>query len=312
MPKLFGRRLPPTLALHEGTVAKLSQLLGSPSLVAVYGHDVRSGLAFGQFGNSPMKIIDSHTHVSGLEFDQDRADILKRAFEVCEAFIDVGCGKEADSFQRAKNLAESDERIYFTAGVHPHDAEAIGKDKTRLEEILSLVKHPKFVALGECGLDYFYDHSPRDLQKQVFAWHIQKAEELQIPLMIHTRDAEADTKELLHDFSGTAIFHCFTGTKELALFGVDKGFFVSFSGIITFKKAENVREAFDAIPLKNILIETDAPYLAPNPKRGKRNEPHFIQHTAQYLADLRKMKLDDFIKATSDNARRAFPKMIRG
>lgn len=256
-----------------------------------------------------MKLIDAHTHLSSKEFDADREEVLKRAFDVCDFIIDIGSGTSHEAFEKACKLAEENERAYFTAGVHPHDAESIGQNPEVLKQIESLMQHPKCVGVGECGLDYYYEHSAPEIQKKVFEWHIALAKKYDLPLMIHTRDAEADTKELLKSYDGPAIFHCFTGSQDLADFGASKNFLISFSGIVTFKTAEDLRKVFLSLPLENIIVETDSPYLAPIPMRGKRNESSFVSHTAKFLADLRKISLDDFTHQTSSNALRIFKKI---
>jgi len=258
-----------------------------------------------------MKIIDCHTHISSEEYANDRNEVLSRALEVCDYLIDIGAGMSGTAHHDAKSFAEQHSAVYFTSGVHPHDAHELGLDEKHLNDVFSLLTHPKCVALGECGLDYFYENSPIDEQRQVFQKQINEAQRLNIPLMIHTRDAESDTKEMLKNYNAKAMFHCFTGTKDLAHFGVDRGFMISFSGIVTFKKAEELRDCFLSLPLDHILIETDAPFLAPVPMRGKRNESSFISHTAQFLADLRKMPVQEFIEKTSDNALRFFSKIAR-
>jgi len=256
-----------------------------------------------------MRPIDVHTHLSSKEFDEDRDAVVERALEICDGFIDIGSGTSPDAFEKAQGLAESHPRIFFTAGIHPHDATDVGLNSDIREKIVKAATHPKCVAIGECGLDYYYEHSNRDDQSKIFDWHKMVALQSKLPLMIHTRDAEEDTKKHLSSYEGSAIFHCFTGTKDLADFGVQKGFFVSFSGIATFKNAEDLRQTFLSLPLENILIETDSPYLAPNPMRGKRNETSYIQHTAKFLADLRSLSLDSFVRATRENSQRAFPKL---
>lgn len=257
-----------------------------------------------------MKLIDAHTHISSAEFSEDRAAVLLRALEVCDYIVDIGSGTSPDAFQRACQLAEENPRVYFTAGIHPHDAVKLGKDQKILSEIERLSLHPKCVAIGECGLDYYYKNSEPSSQIEVFEWHKRLALRANLPLMIHTRDAEEDTKEVLKDYSGKAVFHCFTGTQELADFGVQKGFYISFSGIVTFKNAENLREVFLKLPLENILLETDSPFLAPVPMRGKRNESSFIQYTADFLSQLRQIKLEELAQATSRNSLQIFAKII--
>jgi len=250
--------------------------------------------------------VDVHTHLSSQEFDADREEVLKRAYEVCEFLIDIGSGTSPDAFDRACALADKNDRIYFTAGIHPHDAQKLGNQSDTLNKIERLLSHPKCVGVGECGLDYYYKHSDPEIQKEIFKWHIDLARRLNLPLMIHTRDAEEDTKALLSNFTGKAIFHCFTGTQDLANFGISKNFMISFSGIVTFKNAEDLRKVFLNTPIENILIETDSPYLAPVPMRGKRNESSFVQYTGAFLADLKKMSSTEFSAATISNAKKTF------
>ncbi len=256
-----------------------------------------------------MKLIDVHTHLSSSEFDADRSEVLTRAFQVCDAFIDIGAGTSPDAFAKAQALAESDSRIFFTAGVHPHDAQTLGLSSDILQAIEIATKHNKCVAVGECGLDYFYKHSPREEQIRVFRWQIELARQRGLPLMIHTRDAEADTMAELASYQGGAVFHCFTGSQELADFGVKKGFMISFSGIVTFKKADELRKVFMSVPPEQILVETDSPYLAPIPHRGQRNESSFVEHTAKFLAELRGMKFEEMVRLTHENSRRVFNKI---
>lgn len=256
-----------------------------------------------------MKPIDVHTHLSSQEFDSDRAEVVARALEVCDAFIDIGSGTSPDAFAKAEALANSYSRVFFTAGIHPHDATELGNQNEILSAIERSTQHKKCVAVGECGLDNYYEHSNPADQARIFEWHKNLAKKVGLPLMIHTRDAEDETKKILNTFEGQAVFHCFTGTKDLADFGVAKGFFISFSGIVTFKNAEDLRQTFLSLPLESILIETDSPYLAPVPMRGKRNETSLLQYTAKFLAELRGLSLDEFTRKTRDNSLRAFPKM---
>lgn len=253
-----------------------------------------------------LQWIDTHTHLSSPDFDADRAEVLKRALQNCEFLVEIGAGTAENAPDRAKALSESHEAIYFSAGVHPHDAEKVESEKSLRESFLHYYSHPKCVAVGECGLDYFYDNSPREKQKEVFRWQIKIAEEVKLPLSIHTRDANEDTIELLKDYEGQAVFHCFTGSQELADFGVQKNFFISFSGIVTFKKAEDLRERLKSVPLENLLIETDAPYLAPIPHRGKRNESSFIEHTASFVAEQKNISVEKLQIQLRENSKRLF------
>lgn len=256
-----------------------------------------------------MKPIDIHTHLSSKEFDEDRNEVMQRAAESCQYIIDIGVGENQDCYDRSLKLAETYDFVYFTAGIHPHDAQTRGMEEGTRKKVEELLAHPKCVAVGECGLDYYYELSPKREQQAVFQWQIDLAQKFQLPLMIHTRDAEDDTKSILRDYSGKAVFHCFTGTTDLAQFGVSKGFKISISGIATFKKSHELRQTIQTIPLKNLLIETDSPYLAPMPLRGKRNESSYIEHTACFLAEFLEVKRDDFVRATNQNTLEIFSRI---
>jgi len=256
-----------------------------------------------------MKPIDVHTHLTSEDFEGDRQAALDRALEVCELLIDIGAGTGEKCHENSKAFAESNPRVFFTAGIHPHDAQTHGNNPNLKNEVEELLTHPKCVAVGECGLDYYYSHSPKEKQLEVFEWQIALAEKYNLPLMIHTRDAEEDTIRLLDKFKGHAVFHCFTGTQALADFGIKKGFRVSFSGIVTFKSAEDLRKVARTLPKENMLIETDSPYLAPIPMRGKRNESSFIVHTAQFLAKELQIEENEFIRQTRENSFLSFPRL---
>jgi TatD DNase family protein len=215
--------------------------------------------------------------------------------------INVGC--DAATTEQAIAVAATHADIFATAGLHPHEA------KHGVDTILPYLDDPGIVAIGECGLDYFYDHSPRDVQRDVFAAQIQLAHERSLPLVIHTRDAWDETFDIL-DAEGTperTIFHCFTGGPDDARRCLDKGSYLSFSGIVTFKTATDLHESARLCPLEQLLAETDSPYLAPMPHRGKTNQPAFVTHVVQALADLRGAPLDDVRAATVANACLAFP-----
>jgi len=258
---------------------------------------------------SSLRWIDTHAHLSSEDFDVDRDEVLKRALNTCEYIIEIGAGSSEDASERAQRLADQNQNVYFTAGVHPHDAEDVADSSELKKRIESYFTHPKCVAVGECGLDYYYENSPIQRQKDVFKWQIELAEQSGLPLSIHTRDAEEDTRSALHSFNGKAVFHCFTGSQALASFGVEKGFFISFSGITTFKKAQNLRDVVQSTPIENILIETDAPYLAPVPMRGKRNESSFIVHTAQLIANLKQVEPNELAAQLRKNTFRLFSKL---
>lgn len=254
--------------------------------------------------------IDSHAHIEGKEFDADREAVIQRALDAgVEIIVCVGNGEvAADSHAAAFRLAEQYPFIYTTVGVHPHEARLL--DDNLYAQLKELSQHPKVIAWGEIGLDYHYDNSPRDVQREAFRKQLRMARERGLPISIHTREAEADTLTILdEEWKGSGlggVIHCFTGTRSFAAAAVDRGFYVSFSGVVTFKKAEELRESARALPLDRILIETDAPFLAPVPYRGKRNEPAYVVETAQALSELRGMSLVEIGRQTSHNFKRLF------
>jgi TatD DNase family protein len=215
--------------------------------------------------------------------------------------IDVGC--DAATTASAISMAEAHDDIWATAGLHPHEA------VHGVDTILTFLDHPKVVAIGECGLDYYYDHSPRDIQRTAFAAQIQLAHEKRLPLVVHTRDAWADTFDVLRAEGAPdrMIFHCFTGGPSEAAACLDLGAYLSFSGIVTFKAAADVQAAALACPADRMLAETDSPYLAPIPHRGRTNQPAYVTHVVQFLADLRNETTESVRDATAANACLAFP-----
>ena len=231
-------------------------------------------------------LIDSHVHLDDPRFDQDRATILSGADQAgLEALVTIGC--DLQTSQAAVALANVHSHVYATVGVHPHEAKRV--ESFWYQELRELAKSSKVVAYGEIGLDYHYDHSPREVQRQRFREQIQEARSLALPLVIHTREAQADTiailrEEKAHEIGG--VFHCFSGDAWLAKDALDMGFYLSFSGVITFKNATMLREIVQTVPLDRIMVETDCPYLAPVPHRGKRNEPAYVTYVAQTIADL--------------------------
>ena len=231
-------------------------------------------------------LIDSHVHLDDTRYDSDRPDIFLRAADAgIEAFVTIGC--DVSTSRAAVQLAQRHANVYATIGVHPHETKHI--DDTWYPELRRLAQHPKVVAYGEIGLDYHYDHSPRDIQRQRFREQIREARTLGLPIVIHTREAQEDTITILREEQAQEIggvFHCFSGDSWLAKDALDLGFYLSFSGVITFKNATMLREIVQTVPLDRILVETDCPYLTPIPHRGKRNEPAFVTHVAQAVADL--------------------------
>jgi len=247
-------------------------------------------------------MIDSHCHLDDAAFDTDREETIQRALDAgVEMMVAVGTGKGPPDLEAGIRIAEGRPQFVATVGVHPHDAAKATPDTfAHVEELLA---HPKVVAIGEIGLDYHYDFSPREVQREVFARQLDVAARHHKPIVIHTREAWDDTMALIREHRVAGIMHCFTGDVAQAEQSLALGFYLSFGGVVTFPRASELHEAARAVPLDRILIETDAPYLAPVPKRGKRNEPAFIVHTAQRLAELRGVTLDEISRATTANFR---------
>ena len=255
-------------------------------------------------------LIDSHCHLDGPRFDPDRDAVLDRARQAgVEAFLAIGTGDGPPDLECAVRLADRYPDVYATAGVHPHDA---GKsDLASLRKVDELCAHPKVLALGEIGLDYHYDHSPRDVQKRVFVEQMGVAAEREKPIIIHTREAWDDTLDLLRsNWASTGlggVLHCFTGSRAEADAGLEMGFYISFAGILTFPRSEELRDIAAALPFDRILIETDSPYLTPEPHRKiRRNEPCYIVETARRLAEVRGLPYEDVAAQTTRNFRRLF------
>lgn len=259
-----------------------------------------------------MPLIDSHCHLTYPEIAADFAAVLARAKTMGVTTLLTISTKEED-WPNVLKLTEDYSHIYGSIGIHPHEAETHAT--TRLPTLQSYLAHKKIIALGETGLDYFYEHSPRAAQKWWFLQHITLAQETGLPLIIHTREAEADTWELLYNAYQqapfTAVIHCFTASKDFAEKALSLGFYISFSGIITFKKAEDLQHIVPLIPEDKLLIETDSPYLAPTPMRGKPNEPSYIVHTAECMARLRGCTLKHIEDITSHNFYDLFTKAQR-
>jgi TatD DNase family protein len=252
-----------------------------------------------------MTFIDSHCHLDSDQFNPDRDEVIQRALDAgVEQMVAIGTGNGPPDLEAGVRLADRYPAFYATVGIHPHDAaKASGDTFKNLEELL---KHPKVIALGEIGLDYHYDFSPRDEQKSVFIAQMRIARDAGKPIVIHTREAWDDTISLLREHwcmngKGDGIMHCFSGGPEEARQALELGFYLSFGGIVTFPKATQIQEAARITPRDRILIETDAPYLAPVPRRGKRNEPAYVVETARKLAELRGESLEDIAATTSAN-----------
>jgi TatD DNase family protein len=251
-----------------------------------------------------VKLVDSHCHLDDEKFAGDRDAVIERAQAAgVERLMAIGTGDGPADLETAVRLADRYPFFYATVGVHPHDAaKATEETFPRLRDLLP---NPKVLALGEIGLDYHYDFSPRDIQRNVFVRQLELAREARKPIVIHTREAWADTMQILREhYAGAGIFHCFTGGPAEAQEGLDFGFHLSFGGVLTFPKAEAVREAARLAPLDRLLVETDAPYLAPVPHRGKRNEPAFLVETARKLAEIRGIPPEELAALTTRNFER--------
>ncbi len=254
--------------------------------------------------------VDSHCHLDDSEFDADREAVIERA---CAAglryLLAVGGGAGPDEdLGAAISIAESQDWIHATVGIHPHVAQQ-ARD-VHFEKLRTLARHPKVLALGEIGLDYYYDYSPREIQKQVLIRQLELAREIKLPVIIHCRDAWADLRAIFDSRWSSAnlggILHCFTGSREDAFAFLDWGFSISFAGNVTFKKAENLRAVAREIPLDRLLTETDSPYLAPVPYRGKRNEPAYVREVTREMAALRNLGEEEMGRLAVGNFARFF------
>ncbi len=259
-------------------------------------------------GQSP-RLVDSHCHLDFTDFSGELDELIDRALAAGVGHILTICTR-VTNFEAVLALAERFDNVFCTVGVHPHEA---GREpEVTTERLISLARHPKVVGFGETGLDYHYEFSPKEAQRRSFRVHIEAARESGLPIVVHARDADDDVLAILAEeqaaggFSG--LIHCFSSTTEVALRVLDMGLYISFSGIVTFASAEALRETARRLPLERLLVETDAPYLAPAPKRGKRNEPAFAAFTAARLAELKGVPAAAFTAATTDNFFRLFGK----
>jgi TatD DNase family protein len=257
-------------------------------------------------------LVDSHCHLDFPEFAPEIAQVVARA-EAAGVGICVTIGTKLAGAERVREIATEFPGVFCSVGIHPHEAAA----ETLASEapLLELASHRKVVGIGETGLDYYYEHSPREAQIANFRAHIRAARDLGLPLIVHTRDAEDDTiailREEMEEGAFAGLIHCFTGTAQLAQAALDMGLYISASGILTFKKADALRDVLRDVPLERLLVETDAPYLAPVPHRGKRNEPAYVAHTAKVLAELKGIPADALAAATTANFLRLFARVPR-
>lgn len=252
-----------------------------------------------------MKIVDSHSHIDDEKFDIDREEVVSLFDENKIDFI-VDPASDVKSSEKIVEIVKKFSRVYGAVGIHPHEVEDITDDD--LKKIYNLSFSNKIVAIGEIGLDYYYDNSPREKQKEIFRKQLEIAKKRNLPVIIHTREAMQDTFDILSEFKGdiTGVMHCYTGSFEMAKKFINLGFYISISGVVTFKNATNVREMAKKIPLDNLLIETDSPYLTPEPNRGKRNESKFVWLVAQKLSELKNIEINNLIYNTNSNARNLF------
>ncbi len=259
-----------------------------------------------------MPLVDHHTHLDFPDFAPEMEAVVARA-QAAGVVAMTTISTRIHKYDAYRAIAERFPGVYFSVGTHPHYAHE--ELDVSVAEIVAKSKHAKCIAIGEAGLDYFYQKSPKEAQAQGFRTHIAAARETGLPLEIHTRDADADTIAILDDEMSKgafkAVLHCFTGGQTLADRAVELGLYVSASGVITYKKSEDLRAIFATVPLDRLLVETDAPYLGPGPHRGKRNEPAFVVHTAAALAAIKGVSPDAIGRATTDNFYRLFSKAAR-
>ena len=249
-------------------------------------------------------LFDSHAHIGDKQFDNDREDVIRRAEENGVTHI-LNVGYDLEASRASVKLADRHERIYAAVGIHPHDAASV-TDNT-LEEIRRLARHEKVVALGEMGLDYYRNLSPKAKQQQVFKEQIRLAKELKLPIIVHDRDAHQDTIDILKEEGANAvggILHCFSGSWAMAKQCLQLGFYISLAGPVTFKNARRPQEVARLIDINRLLVETDCPYLAPEPKRGKRNEPAYVKYVAEKIAELRRDSFEELAFITFNNTKK--------
>ena len=250
-----------------------------------------------------MFVIDSHAHLDSLKFDRDREAAIDRARQAGVVAI-LNVGGDLASSQAALALAERYDFIYAAVGVHPHDARTVAP--AVLDELRALAPHPKVVAIGEIGLDYYRDLSPRPVQRQAFADQLALAAELGLPVVVHSREALDDVLAALRGWEGSGVLHSYSGGPERLDEVLELGFSIGISGPVTFPKSEPLRAVAAAVPLERLLVETDCPYLTPVPYRGRRNEPAYVRYVAEAVARARGMEADSLARAAAGNARRLF------
>lgn len=252
-----------------------------------------------------MNLFDTHAHILDDQFNDDREQVIQNIYDNMALVVNIGCNLE--DCPRTVALAEQYDKLYAAVGLHPEDVKTYTPEGWDM--ICRLAEHPKVVGIGETGLDYYWDTSTKDAQKVLFEQHIDLAKQLHKPLVIHDREAHGDTLEILKRTNAKeagGILHAFSGSVEMAMEVVKMGFYIGLGGPVTFKNARKAVEVAQAIPLEYLVIETDCPYMAPVPFRGKRNEPMLVQHTAAKIAELRGISVEDLIEATYQNGKRVY------
>ncbi|MBO8127822.1 MAG: TatD family hydrolase [Peptococcaceae bacterium] len=245
-------------------------------------------------------LIDTHVHLDDEKFDEDREDVIARAREAGVRKL-ITVGTDLPSSRRAVRIAEQYPFIYAVVGVHPHEAASAGENY--LQQIEELAGHPRVVAIGEIGLDYYYNFAPPETQHRIFEEQLVLAGRLEMPVVVHSRDADADTLAILREKAASpVVLHCYTGTWQLARLYLEMGFYISLAGVVTFAKSDELRVVAAKIPADRFFLETDAPYLAPVPKRGRRNEPAWITYTAAAVAEVRGMSPKEVAQVSTANA----------
>lgn len=250
-----------------------------------------------------MRLIDSHAHLDFPQFEGDRDAVIERAQKAGVIAI-VNVGTNLASSRASLALAEEYDFIYAAVGIHPHDAE--GANQGALDELRSMAQHPRVVAVGEIGLDFYRDYSPRRAQRQAFDHQLALASELELPVVIHSRDAHDEVFATLLGWHGSGVLHTYSAGPQYLGQAVDMGFLIGLSGPVTFPNAKRVQEVARAVPVDHLLVETDCPYLTPEPHRGGRNEPAYVQYVAEAIAEARQQSAEHIARVTTDNARRLF------
>ena len=253
-------------------------------------------------------LIDSHAHIQGKEYADEVEAVISRADGAgVETIVAVGGAGDMSSNTEAVALAARFANVYATVGMHPHDAKDVGADE--LQALHASAGKPKVIAIGETGLDYYYTHSPHDVQRRVFRQFIEMARATGLPIVVHERDAAQEAADLLRSEGAgrlRGVIHCFTGNYDAARIYLDLGFYLSFTGIITFKNAAPLREVLRQVPLERMLVETDSPYLTPVPHRGKRNEPAYVRLVAETIANVKQLDFEEVARVTTENAKNLF------